>query len=108
MVIRDVMATRLVCVRRDAPIKEVAALLVANRIGGVPVVDDDGHVLGIVSESDLQPTNEGIPLRPRRTAGDVMTAEVVALTEQTTVTEGARILSRYRIKRAPVLRDGVV
>jgi CBS domain-containing protein len=108
MVIRDVMSTRLVCVRRDAPMKEVAALLVRNRIGGAPVVDDDGHVLGIVSESDLQPTNEGIPLRPLRTAADVMIAEVITLSEETTVTEGARILSRHRIKRAPVLRDGVI
>jgi predicted transcriptional regulator len=108
MMVREVMSTHLLCVRRDRPIPEVAALLVRNRISGVPVVDDNGHVLGIVSESDLQPLKEGVPDRPFRIAADAMTTPVVSLNEGDTVTEAARILARHRIKRAPVLRDGVI
>jgi CBS domain-containing protein len=108
MLVRDVMSTRVLSVRSDAPLKEVATLLLSNRIGGVPVLDEGGRVLGIVSESDLQPAREGAPARPLRTAADVMTRPVVTLTEDDTVTQAARMLLRHRIKRAPVLREGVI
>lgn len=108
MNVRDVMSTRLIAVRPDEPLKEVARTLVRNGIGGVPVIDGEGHVLGIVSESDLQPTREGAPLRPVRTAADVMTRPVITLTEEDTVTQAARVLQRHRVKRAPVLRQGVL
>jgi CBS domain-containing protein len=108
MNVRDVMSTRLIAVRPEEPLKELARILVRNRIGGVPVTDADGHVLGIVSETDLQPTREGAPGRPIRTAADVMTRRVITLTEEDTVTQAARVLQRHRVKRAPVLRQGVV
>jgi CBS domain-containing protein len=108
MYVRDVMTTRLISVRTEEPLKELARILVRNRIGGVPVTDPEGHVLGIVSESDLQPTKEGAPSRPIRTAADVMTKPVITLTEGDTVTQAARVLQRHRVKRAPVLRRGVL
>ena len=108
MYVRDVMATRLIAVRPEEPLKEVARTLVRNRIGGVPITDAEGHLLGIVSESDLQPTREGAPGRPIRTAADVMTRPVITLTEGDTVTQAARVLQRHRVKRAPVLRRGVL
>jgi CBS domain-containing protein len=106
--VRDVMSIRLIAVRPEEPLKEVARILVRNRIGGVPVTDPEGHVLGIVSETDLQPTKEEAPLRPVRTAADVMTRPVITLTEEDTVTQAARVLQRHKVKRAPVLRQGVV
>jgi len=106
--VRDVMTTRLLTVTPETPLKELARTLVRNRIGGVPVTDGEGHVLGVVSETDLQPTKDEAPLRPVRTAADVMTRPVVTLTEDDTVTQAARVLQRHRIKRAPVLRRGIV
>jgi CBS domain-containing protein len=108
MYVRDVMSIRLIAVRPEEPLKEVARVLVRNRIGGVPVTDVEGHVLGIVSETDLQPTKEEAPLRPVRTAADVMTSPVITLTEEDTVTQAARVLQRHKVKRAPVLRQGVL
>ena len=108
MNVRDVMSTRMITVGPEEPLKQVATLLVRNRISGMPVVDDEGHVLGIVTESDLQPTREGAPLHPVRTAADVMTRPVVTLTEDDSVPQAARMLERHRIKRAPVLRHGVL
>jgi CBS domain-containing protein len=108
MKVRDVMSTRLVTVLPETPIKELTGLLIRNRIGGVPVTDPEGRVLGIVSESDFQPTREEAPLRPVRTAADVMSRPVIALAEDDTVTQAARVLQRHRVNRAPVLRGGVV
>jgi CBS domain-containing protein len=108
MNVRDVMSTRLIAVRPEEPLKQVATILVRNRIGGVPVTDPEGHPLGIVSESDLQPTREGAPGRRIRRVPDVMTRPVITLTEEDTVTQAARVLQRHKVKRAPVLRQGVV
>lgn len=108
MLVGDVMSVRLIGVRADTPIQEVARTLVRNRIGGVPVVDTDGGVKGIVSESDLQPLKEGAPGRELSTAADLMTKPVVTLTEEDTITQAARVLRRHRIKRAPVVRQGRV
>lgn len=105
MKVRDVMSVRLICARPDTPIQEVARTIVRNRIGGVPVVDVDGHVVGIVSESDLQPLKDGKPGRALRTAADVMTRPVITLMEEDTVTQAARVLRRHRVKRAPVVRE---
>ena len=102
------MTTRVVTASPETPLKELAAAMVRNRIGGVPVTDAERHVIGIVSESDLQPTREGVPLHPVRCAADVMTRPVITLGEGDTVTQAARVLQRHRVKRAPVVRDGVL
>jgi predicted transcriptional regulator len=101
------MSVRVITVAPQTPVKEVARLLVEQRVSGVPVVDA-GRVVGIVSESDILPLHEERPARPVRTAADVMTAPVITVTEEATVTEAARVLERHRVKRAPVLRDGVL
>jgi predicted transcriptional regulator len=108
MLVRDVMSVRLLTVRPDTPVREIARTMVRNRIGGVPVVDDEGRILGIVSGSDLQPLRDGAPRGPVRTAGDVMTRQVVTLPDDASVTLAARMLRRSRVKRAPVVRAGRV
>jgi CBS domain-containing protein len=108
MQVRDVMSIRVLVVGPEERLKRVATILVRNRIGGMPVVDTAGHVLGIVTESDLQPTGEEAPNHPIRTAADVMTRPVITLTEEDNIIQAARVLQRHRVKRAPVLREGVL
>ena len=59
MKVRDVMTQSVLSVRRETPLKEVAMLLVEHTISGVPVVDVDGAVLGVVSEADLLMKEQG-------------------------------------------------
>lgn len=124
----DVMTTKLVTVEADTSVREIAQLMLQCRISAVPVVDQDQHILGIVSEGDLvrRPENE-TDQRPAwwlesllstrdeaqdyikahgRTASDVMTRNVVAVQEDTPLHEIARILEQHRIKRVPVTREG--
>src|SRR5258708_2351516 len=49
----DVMTTNVISVTPETPIREVAKLMHSNRISGVPVIDREKHVIGIVSEGDL-------------------------------------------------------
>jgi CBS-domain-containing membrane protein len=51
--VKDVMTTSVVAVRKDASFKEMAAMLRSRRISAVPVLDDAGRVIGVVSEGDM-------------------------------------------------------
>ena len=131
MHVRDLMTTDVVSAPPDMPVRDIARLLLTHRISAVPVVDGSGAVLGMVSEGDLIGRNdeerqarqdwwltllaEGEPLsedfvaglrHPGRTARDVMSAPVIHVAETTEAAEAAALLSQYRIKRVPVLRDG--
>jgi CBS domain-containing protein len=127
---RDVMTAPPVVVPPEAPVEDIARLLLKRRISAVPVVGPDERLLGIVSEGDLvrrvETGTERIPswwlaqfaggdsiardyARSRgRRAADVMTQEVVTVGEDATLSEIATLLVRHRIKRVPVVRDGKV
>ena len=57
---QDIMTTPVITVTSDTGIKELAQLLINKRISGVPVVDDDGCLLGVVTETDLLFTEKPI------------------------------------------------
>src|SRR5712692_10041153 len=130
MIARDVMTRDVVSVTPDTPVRKVASLLVKHRIGAVPVIEDGGAPIGIVSESDLiRPDRaareawrrswleilvEGEPLAPElrlwgsrnHSARAVMSAPVITVSEETNLPDIAEILTTRRIKRVPVVRDG--
>jgi CBS-domain-containing membrane protein len=119
--VRDVMTTELVTVKRSTPFKEIATQLAQHRISAVPVVDADRRVLGIITEADLLLKQEHpdpkatIPFiwtRRRRqeqakaaaaVAGKLMTAPAVTVPPTATVTEAARRMHTARVKRLPVV-----
>jgi CBS domain-containing protein len=93
--VKEIMTTRVVTVTGDTPVPVIASLLRENRISGVPVVDDSGAVVGLVSEYDLL-------ARSGETAGEVMTASVITVTEDTDVEDVRHLLVERRIRRLPV------
>lgn len=124
---RDLMSTTVVTVSPETRVREIARLLLTRHISGVPVVDADNRVVGIVSEGDLMRRAETGTERRRswwlspfmdadelareyvrshgRRAADVMTRDVVTVTEDAPAGEIATVLERHRIKRVPVVRD---
>jgi CBS domain-containing protein len=122
--VSDVMTSEVVCVRLSTPYPELVRLLAENHISAAPVVDDVGHVLGVVSESDLilkqglaaDAVQESLRAsRQRRverrkargsTAAELMTWPVVTVGPQTSVVEAARLLRSHQIKRLPVTDPG--
>lgn len=93
---KEIMTTPVVTVLVDAPRSTVAAVLREHRISGVPVVNAAGAVVGLVSEYDLL-------ARSGATAGEVMSAAVISVTEDTEVDEVRHLLVDRRIHRVPVL-----
>lgn len=125
---RDVMVSPVVTVKPDASVKEVAKTLVDRRISAVPVVDDAGKLIGIVSEGDLMHRSETGTERRYRwwirlmggdaslpadyikvhgcKAADIMTKNVVTASPETPLDEIAILLERNSIKRVPIVKDG--
>lgn len=96
MKVKEIMTTPVVTVPADATPSAVAAVLRDHRISGVPVVDAVGAVVGLVSEYDLL-------ARSGASAGDVMSAAVISVTEDTEVDEVRHLLVERRVHRVPVL-----
>ena len=126
---RDVMTSPPITVTPDTAITDVAALLLERRISAVPVVDEHGRMVGIISEGDLLRRSESdterrrpqwleMLLDPNIQAADfvkthgthvgaVMTRDVVAVSPDTDLAEIASLLEQRRIKRVPVVENGV-
>jgi CBS domain-containing protein len=120
--VKDVMTSRVVWVKQDAPYKEMAAALRENRVSAFPVLDDEGKVIGVVSEADLLTKEaldggyEGMPgmitglLRRKEqgkargiTAADLMTHPAVTISPDAAVENAARLMYQSKIKRLPVV-----
>ena len=118
--VKDVMTTRVIWVRKDASFRDLAAALRRHRVSAFPVLGDDDKVIGVVSEADLlaKEALDGEPgvfagiLHHRDaekargiTAGDLMTAAVVAVAPEDTVEHAAQLMYSRKVKRLPVI-DG--
>jgi CBS domain-containing protein len=120
--VKDVMTSRVVWVTQDVPYKEMAAALRENRVSAFPVLDDEGKVIGVVSEADLLTKEaldggyDGMPgmitglLRRQQqgkargtTAADLMTHPAVTISPDAAVEDAARFMYRNKIKRLPVV-----
>ncbi len=124
MRVAEVMTTEVLTVTPEASLKEVAELLSKCGISGLPVVDAERHVLGVVSEADIilkerrraRPSfwhrlfggEEQLAAKIRaRTAGEAMTSPAVTITADRRVDAAAALMLDRQVNRLPVLdRDG--
>ncbi|MDW4908632.1 CBS domain-containing protein [Streptomyces sp. ADMS] len=124
----SVMTTEVVRATYSTTFKEVARLLADHRISGLPVVDEDEKVIGVISETDLMLRQAATPdpYEPKRrfrlagltrsarrravkaearTAGRLMTAPPVTVNADDTIVEAARTMAQRRVERLPVLDE---
>jgi len=131
MLAREIMTTEVITVGPEDSVETVIKLLVEHKISGVPVINEDREVLGIVSEGDLLVRNqklhvpsyiqilggiiylddpeefkEDLKKAVAFKAGDVMTESPLTVDEDTQVEELATIMSDAGVNRLPVIRDG--
>jgi CBS domain-containing protein len=127
MNVSDVMTKAPVTVHSDAYLQEAAGLMVQHRVSGLPVVDDAGTLVGLITEGDLirraelgtagaQPGRLSMFLNPGRAAqqyvhthgrkvGEIMTREVITTSPDTPLAEVVDIMESQQVKRLPVLRN---
>jgi CBS domain-containing protein len=121
LAVRDLMTERPRAVAADMPLRDAARFLVRARVGGLPVVDDDGFVLGMLSERELMQhlltayLQGGAP-RPepptgamgntRRSVRDVMTRQVLCVSPDQPLAEAASLMNNRNVDRVPVVKEG--
>lgn len=125
MVVEEVMTSNVVTVTPDTPLKDVAELLVEKDISGLPVVDEEGKVLGVVSETDILYKERGEapdkrslighllhwgektsdPKIDARTAGEAMTSPPIVVAPATSVARAAAMMADAGVHRLVVVDD---
>ena len=109
---KDVMSDGVMSVNARASLLEAARLLVNAGVSAMPVIDDQGMMVGIVSEADLirgmatQPDADKVVADAKaRQVSEIMTRDVVTAGEETSLRELAKLMLSRNIKRVPILRD---
>jgi len=127
---KDIMTKEVITVKPETTLEELARLLMKQQISGAPVVDDNGKIIGIVTENDLISKNSRlhiptilrlfdayIPLGTSKmesdirkmaasTVEDICTKEIITVDEEASVEYIATIMTEKRIHILPVVREG--
>jgi CBS domain-containing protein len=123
--VKDIMTSPVISIGPDATIMQAVQIMLQRRISGLPVISQDGHLVGIVTEGDfLRRIETGTQrVRPRwlefvvgpgrladeythsysRKVADVMTRDPITVNEETLVTEIVDLMEKHQIKRVPVV-----
>ena len=96
---KDIMTRDVITVRPSLPVKELAMLLIKNQVSGVPVADETGKIIVLVSEADIN-------AKKGKQVQSIMSEQVFSLSEEASVEEIARLMTTRRIKRVPIMNNG--
>ncbi len=96
MKVSDIMTRQVIRADVDTPVANVARLLAEHHISAVPITNESGAVVGLVSEYDLL-AKQGV------VAGEIMTSEVITVSDETDVDAVQHLLVERRVKRVPVM-----
>jgi CBS domain-containing protein len=123
--VKDVMTTHVVAVTKEASFKDVAALLRQHQVSTFPVVDAEGKVIGVVSETDMLPKEALLAGLPEQgpgpdaavhdhndfvkaigvTAASIMTTAPITITPDEPVTSAARLMYSCKVRSLPVVTE---
>ncbi len=130
LVAKEIMNKNVITISKDASIEELSEILLKNNISGMPVVDEEDNMIGIVTEGDIivQDTDLHFPRYFRlldsiiyleslskfkknlkkhlaTKVEDIMTEEVIVVEENTTVSDIANLMTEKNINRVPVIDE---
>jgi CBS domain-containing protein len=127
MRVRELMTEQVLTIGPEAPVKDVARILVDNGISGMPVCDIEGHVLGVISEGDIlykehdprdshlggplgwiidgTPNYAGYAKAQALTARNSMTSPAITIAPWESAADAARIMCERHVNRLPVVKD---
>ena len=105
---KEVMTNHVICVGKDTPIFEAIKLMASNNVTGIPVVEDNMTLIGILSEQDVLRLFHTFDDEKDRTVRDFMTQPAVHFEENECLLDVCYCLRDNSIRRVPVTSDGKV
>ena len=105
---KDIMTKEIICIKKDIPIIEAIKLMSENNITGIPVVEDDMTLIGILSEQDVLRLFHTYEDEKDRTVNDFMTQPAINFEEDELLLDVCYCLRDNSIRRVPVTSNGKV
>ena len=105
---KDIMTEPVITVRKDTPMYEVAQLLSAHDISGVPVVDDDMNLEGVITEKDVLDIYHVMQYKEARTVSSSMSRDVTVFDSEDDLDDICQCLKDNPFRRVPVTSEGKV
>jgi CBS domain-containing protein len=105
---KAVMTKNVICIGRDTPIIEAIKLMAENNVTGIPVVEDNMTLIGILSEQDVLRLFHTFDDEKDRTVNDFMTQPAIHFEENERLLDVCYCLRDNSIRRVPVTSDGKV
>jgi CBS domain-containing protein len=103
---RDIMSEDVISVRKDTSIFDAIELLVTNNISGLPVVEDDMTLAGLLSEKDVIEIFYDVEQAEGKTVGDYMTTPAVCFEENFALQNVCDFLMKKIFRRVPITSEG--
>ena len=105
---KDVMSKRVMTLKPDSRVVDVIRFLAEHKVTGAPVVSDDMHLLGMVTEKDILMMLLYDKNIKTKTVADLMTKEVISFAEEDDLMEIFKILVENNFRRVPILSNGTL
>ena len=103
--VKSIMTIGVITVNPETPIYEALSLLAKNEISGLPVIDDEEHVVGVLSEKDVLRILVDKSLDVKSTVDDYMSRDVICFSEEDSAIDICKFFIRSNIRRVPIVRD---
>jgi len=107
MRVKDLMTTSVTCVRPETSIEQVARQMKQENIGSIPVCNDRGEALGIVTDRNIVIRSVSSE-KEKRTAQDIMTKNLVSADPNMDAHQAALLMAKYQVRRLPVLEGNKI
>ncbi|MEI6438014.1 MAG: CBS domain-containing protein [Candidatus Omnitrophota bacterium] len=104
--IDGVISKQVISVKPDMPIFEAMELLVEHAISGMPVVDDEGHLKGILTEKDVLEILVKKDFAVKDTVATYMSRDVISFPPDADAAEICRFFIKSNVRRVPIIKDG--
>jgi CBS domain-containing protein len=105
---KDIMTKQVICIKRDIPVIEAIRIMSTNNITGIPVVEDDMILVGILSEQDVLRLLHTYEDEKNRTVNDFMTQPAIHFEENEPLLDVCYCLRDNSIRRVPVTSNDKV
>ena len=108
LVARDIMTTHVICIHKDTPVYEAIDLMVTNSITGIPIIEDDSTLAGILSEQDVLRLFDTYESEKNKTVNDFMTQPAIHFEQEESVFDICSCMIQNSIRRVPITSDNKV